>query len=139
MGDNNDNNAKTDAIVTTFEFSIGDIRGKTPMKNIPLSSLQSFQWMKVEDWDTFLLEFDVLCRSYDYISDAQKLKLFLSTLKGAALIWFMGLGFASIQTWKNMKDTFLSKYQEYWRTTDLREEVFRMTQKEDDSLENYVE
>jgi len=49
MGDNNDNNAKTDAIVTTFEFPIGDIRGKTPMKNIPLSSLQSFQWMKVED------------------------------------------------------------------------------------------
>jgi len=96
MGDNNDNNAKTYVIVTIFEFPIGDIKGEAPMKNIPLSSLPSFQGMTMEDLNTFLFEFDVLCRSYDYISNAQKLKLFHATLKGAALRWFMGLGSASI-------------------------------------------
>lgn len=109
------------------------------MKIIPLSSLPSFQVMIIDDPDTFLFEFDVLCSSYDYVSDAQKLKLFPSTLKGTTLRWFMGLGYASIQTWSDMKETFLSKYQDYFKTRDLIEEVFRMTQKEDESLEDYVE
>ena len=139
MGDNNDNNAKTDTNITTFEFPIEDIRVEAPMKYIPLSSLPSFQGMTVEDPDTFLVEFDVLCRSYDYVSDAQKLKLFPTGLKGASLRWFMGLGSASIRTWSDMKETFLSKYQDYCRTRDLREEVFKMTQKEDESMEDYVE
>lgn len=117
----------------------GDIGGEAPMKNIPLSSLPSFQGMTVEDPDTFSFEIDVLCRSYDYISDAQKLKLFPATLKGVALRWFMGLGFASTRTWNDMKETFLSKYQDYCRTKDLKEEVFKMSQKEDESLEDYVE
>lgn len=51
----------------------------------------------------------------------------------------MGLGSDSIRTWNDMKETFLSKYQDYCRTRDLREEVFRMTQNDDESLENYVE
>jgi len=55
------------------------------------------------------------------------------------LRWFMVLSSASIQTWNEMKETFLSKYQDYCRTRDLREEVFRMIQKEDESLEDYVE
>jgi len=38
-----------------------------------------------------------------------------------------------------MKEMLLSKYQDYCRTRDLREEIFRMTQKEDGSLEYYVE
>jgi len=139
MGDNNDNNAKTDATITTFEFLIMNSVGEAPMKNILLSSLPSFQGMIVEDPDTFLFEFDVLCRSYYYTIDAQKLKLFSATLKGAALRWFMGLGSASISTWNDMKETFLSKYQDYCRTRDLRQEIFRMTQKEDQSLEDYVE
>jgi len=95
MGENNDNNAKIDATITTFEFPIGD-RGEAPMKNIPLSSLPSFQGMIMEDLDIFLFEFDVLFRGYDYIANAQKLKLFHATLKGVALRWFMGLGSASI-------------------------------------------
>jgi len=133
MGDNNDNNFKTYSTITTIEFPIRDIEGEAPMKNIPLSSLPSFQGMTVEDPDTFLFEFDVLCRSYDYISDAQKLKLFPAILKGEALRWFMGLGSAFIRTWNDMKETLSSKYQDYCRTMDLREEVFRMTQKEDES------
>lgn len=139
MGDNNNKKTKTNATITTFEFLIGDIRGEASMKNIHLSSLPSFQRMIVEDSDTLLFEFDVLCRSYDYVSDAQKLKLFLVTLKGEALRWFMGLGYDSIQTWSDMKETFLSKYQDYCRTKDLTKEVFRMAQKEDESLEDYIE
>lgn len=69
------------------------------MENIPLSALPSFQGMKVEGLDTFLFEFDVLCRSYDYTSDAQNMKLFPATLKGVAMRWFMGLGSATIRTW----------------------------------------
>lgn len=139
MGDNNNNNTKTYATITTFGFPIGDIKGEAPMKNIPLSSLPFLQGMTVEDLITFLFEFDVLCRSYDYVSDAQKLKLFHATLKGAALRWFMGLGSATIQTWSDMKGTFLSKYQDYFRTRESREEIFRMTQKEKEILEDYVE
>lgn len=97
MGDNNDNNTKTYSTITTFEFSIGYITGESPMKNIPLSSLLSFQGTTVEDPDTFLFEFDVLCRSYDYVSDAQKMNLFHSILKGVALRWFMGLGFVPFE------------------------------------------
>ena len=108
MGGNNDNNAKTDATINTFEFPIRDIKGESPMKNIHLSSLPSFQGMTEEDPDTFLFEFDVQCRSYEYKVDAQKLNLFPSTLKGAALRWFMGLGPPSISTWNAMKETFLS-------------------------------
>ena len=37
-----------------------------------------------------------------------------------------------------MKETFLSKYQDYFWTKDLKEEIFRITQKEE-SLEDYME
>jgi len=63
-----------------------------PMKAIPLKSIPTFNGMIIEDPNAFLFEFDVLCRGYDYTTDPQKLKLFPSILKGAALIWFMDLG-----------------------------------------------
>lgn len=109
MGDNNENTTKTYAIITTFEFPIRDIKGEAPTIFF-LSSLPSLQGMTMEDLYTFLFEFYVLWRSYDYTLDAQKLKLFPATLKGVALRWFMGLGSASIRTWNDMKETFLSKY-----------------------------
>jgi hypothetical protein len=63
-------------------FPIGDLpRGIAPMKNIPLSALPNFHGLSSEDLDEFLFEFDILCISYDYISNAQKLKLFPATLK----------------------------------------------------------
>ena len=139
MGDNNkNNNENTDATITAFEFPISDIRSESPMKNIPLSTLPSFQGLIVEDPHTFLFEFDVLCRIYDYTSDVEKLKLFPATLKGATLRWFMGLGSTTTRTWGEMKTPFLSKYQVYCQT-NLREEIFRMTQKEEETLEDYVE
>jgi hypothetical protein len=76
----------------TFGFPILDIAKDVAMKNIPLSSLPHFHGMSTEDPDSFLFEFDILCRSYNYTDNAQKLKLFPATLKDSALRWFMSLG-----------------------------------------------
>jgi hypothetical protein len=57
----------------TFGFPILDISRNMSMKNIPLSSLPTFRRMSNEDSDLFLFEFDILCRSYNYSDDAQKL------------------------------------------------------------------
>jgi len=51
------------------------------MKNIPPSALPHFHGMSTEDPYSFLFEFDILFRSYNYVNDAQKLKLFPATLK----------------------------------------------------------
>ena len=80
------------------------------MKNIPLSALPNFHGLASEGPNEFLFEFDILCKSYDYISDTQKLKAFPSTLKGKALQWFMSLGHDSIINWSQMKQSLLTKY-----------------------------
>jgi hypothetical protein len=82
------------------------------MKNIPLSALPTFYGKKNEDSDTFLFEFGILCRSYNYIQYAQELELFPATLKDSTLRWFMGLGESNIRSWEAMKDIFLKKYQD---------------------------
>ena len=97
----------------TFGFPILNTAQDINMKNIPPSSLPTFYGKSNEDPNTFLFEFDILCRSYNYLQDAHKLKLFPTKLKDSTLIWFMGLGEYSIKTQKSMKTTFLWKYQEY--------------------------
>ena len=92
---------------TTFEFPILDTAQDINMKNIPPSSLPTFYGKNNEDPDTFLFEFDILCRSYNYLQDAHKLKLFPARLKESALRWLMGLGESSIRTWEDMKNTSL--------------------------------
>ena len=77
------------------------------MKNIPASSLPTFYGKINEDPDIFLFKFDILCRIYNYLQDAHKLKLFPATLKEFSLKWFMGLGESSMRTWEDMKTTFL--------------------------------
>jgi hypothetical protein len=125
---------------STLGFPIGDFPlGTAPMKNIPLSALPNFHGLSSEDPDEFLFEFDILCRSYDYTTNAQKLKLFPSTLKGNALRWFMSLGEHVITSWDQMKHKFLNKYQDYCRTREKKEELFKMVQKEDENLEDFVE
>ena len=59
---------------STFRFRILDTIQDVTMKNIPLSSLPTFYGKINEDPDTFLFEFDILCRSYNYLQDAHKLK-----------------------------------------------------------------
>lgn len=109
------------------------------MKNIPPSILPNFYGTSTEDPDAFLFEFDVLCRTYGYTDDTQKLRLFPTTLKGAILKWFMGLGVNTIVYWIDMKNIFLKKYQPYCQTRDPKDDIFRMTQHEDENLEGYLE
>jgi len=125
--------------LATFEFPIKDSLGTSQMKNIPPSTLPNFCGTSSEDPTAFLFEFDVLCRSYDYSSNAQKLNLFHSTLKDASLRWFMGLSANSISTWVDMKKVLLKKYQDYYKTKDIREEIFGMTHKEEEILEEFLE
>ena len=91
---------------SSFGFPIVDEDSRATMKNISPSIPQNFHGLRNVDPETFLFEFEVVCRTYDYLEDSQKLKLFPLTLKGAALKWFMGLLTQSIRTWNDMKQTF---------------------------------
>ena len=124
---------------STLEYPIVDLVANASMKSIPLQNLPTFNGLISEDPDAFLFEFDVLCRGYDYTFEPQKMKLFPSTLKGETLRWFMGLGGGTINSWDEMKQAFLTKYQDYCRTRDLKYEIFLMNAKENETLEEYVE
>ena len=50
-------------------FPIRETNGDTKMKNISPSALPHFQGLTSEDLDTFLFEFVVICRTYDYTTD----------------------------------------------------------------------
>ena len=78
--------------MATHQFPIQQPEGIAPMKNISPLVLPRFHGRMAEDPDEFLFEFDILCRSYDYVTNAQKLKLFPATLKDNTLRWFMSLG-----------------------------------------------
>ena len=116
-------------------FLIQDTDVNVHMKNIPPSFLPNFHGMRLGDLETFLFEFEIVCRSYGYLLNTQKLRLFLTTLKDRALKWFMSLGTNSIRSWNDMQKIFLEKYKNH----DLKEEIFRMNQREDESLEDLVE
>ena len=80
-------------------FPIRETNGDAKMKNISPSDLPHFHSLTSEYPYTFLFQFAVICRTYDYTTDDQKLKLFPSTLKDVALHWFMGLHVDSFTTW----------------------------------------
>jgi len=123
----------------SFGFPILYLAPKVNMNNIPLSSLPNLWGMITEDLDAFLFEFDFLCQSNNYVDDAQKLKLFPTTLNDSSLRWFMGLGEYIIRSWEDVKNTFLNKYQYYCRTRGSRNDIFKMQQQKEESLEDYVE
>jgi hypothetical protein len=124
---------------TTFRFPILDTAPSVNMKNIPLSALPTFYSKNSEDPDTFLFEFEILSRRYNYLEDVHKLKIFLATLKDSALRWFMGLGESSIRSWESMKDIFLKKYQDYCNTKESRNDICKVQQLEDENLKDYME
>eukprot|EP00253_Pinus_taeda_P021145 PITA_21145 len=95
--------------------------------------------MSTEEPNAFMFKFDILCRTYGYTDDIHKLRLFPATLKAAALKWFTGLGEQTINSWDDMRKVFLKKYQAYCRSRDSKEDAFRMTQQEDESLKKYLE
>jgi hypothetical protein len=111
---------------TTFGFPILDTTPNVNVKNIPFSTLPTFYGKISEDPDTFLFEFDILCRRYNYLQYAQKLKLFPATLKDSALRWFMGLGESSISSWEALKDMFHKKYQDYYKTKESSNDIFKI-------------
>ena len=76
----------------TFPFPLPSLITNANLKNIPPTTLPKFYGLATEDPDTFLFEFHILFCSFDYNTNAHKLKLFPTTLKELALRWFMGLG-----------------------------------------------
>jgi hypothetical protein len=94
------------------------------MNNIHPSVIPHFHGLVSEDPKSSLFEFDILCRSYDYTSDAQKIRLLTTTLKDVDLHCVMGLDGDTIRTWEEMHGTFLKKYQDYCKARELREEIF---------------
>lgn len=116
-------------------FPILDEDTTLKMKNTSPSILPNFHGKRNEDPMTFFLEFEALCRSYDYLDDVQKLNLFPATLKDLGLKWFISLGVHSITTWGEMKEDFLGKYRDYCMPSNLKDEIFKMTQKKMKILE----
>jgi hypothetical protein len=57
---------------STLEYRIVYPIANAPMKAIPLQNLPTFHGLISEYQDTFLFEFYVLCRGYDYTSEPQK-------------------------------------------------------------------
>ena len=51
----------------------------------------------------------------------------------------MSLGGGTVTIWDQMKQVFLEKYQEYYNTNDKREDLFKMVQRDDESLEFFFE
>ena len=94
--------------------------------------------MSFEGHDSFMFEFDILCRTYGYTNDTHKIHIFLDTDKEATLKCFMGLGEHTIYSWDDMRKFFLKKYQAYCKPRDSKESIFRMSQQEDESLEEYL-
>ena len=57
-------------ITSTINFPIRNLGAGAPTKPIPLATLLSFHGLIPEDPDTFLFEFNIVCRGYDYMTDA---------------------------------------------------------------------
>jgi hypothetical protein len=138
FGDMADEKGNENNETEKFGFPILDITRDVSMKNILISSLPHFHGMSTEDPYSILFEFDILCRSYNYTDSAQKLKLFPATFKDSSLRWFMSLREHTILSWDGMKETFLQKYQDY-RPRDARNDIFKMQQYVEESLEDYLE
>ena len=100
-------------------FPIQDIDVNVHMKNIPPSFLPKFHGLRSEDLEIFLFELKIVCRSYGYLLKTQKLSLWTN----------------SIRSWNDMQKIFIEKYKDH----DLKEEIFRMNQREDERLEDLIE
>lgn len=122
-----------------LEYAIFDQVANAPMKPIPLQSIPNFHQMITEDLDAFLFEFDVICRGYYYTTNPQKLKLFPSNLKGATFRWFMVVDGHTSNSLDDMKTSFLTRYQDFCKTRELKDEIFKMAAKDNETVEEYVE
>lgn len=85
-------------------FLIKETNGEARMKNISPTTLPHFHGPTFEDLDTFMLDFVVVYRTYDYTFDEHKLNLFPSILKDISMPWFMIFEGGSITTWAQMSN-----------------------------------
>lgn len=69
------------------------------MKNIDIDGLPNFHGLTTKDPNTFLFEFELFFRTYDYLLDSKKLKLFHYTFIYSTLRWIMSLGENIIESW----------------------------------------
>jgi hypothetical protein len=67
------------------------------------------------------------------------MKLFPATLKGATLIWFMGLGVDSVTSWDNMKQIFFENIRTIVGQETRERKSSKCPMKEEEILEDYVE
>jgi hypothetical protein len=67
------------------------------------------------------------------------LNLFPCTLNDLALRWFISLQGNSIDTWEEMKETFMERYGDYCKFKDIKEEIFRMTKEKNETLKDFEE
>ena len=51
----------------------------------------------------------------------------------------MGLDGGTINSWDQIKNFFLNKYQDYCRTRELKDKIFNMSARNNETLEKYVE
>ena len=51
----------------------------------------------------------------------------------------MGLGGKTITTLDGMQTSFLEKYQDYYKSWDIKEDLFKFMQKENENMEDFVE
>jgi len=63
-------------------FPIQDTNVSVHMKSIPPSFLTNFHGLRSEDLQTFLFEFEIVCRSYGYLLNTQKLRFFSGDIEG---------------------------------------------------------
>lgn len=72
-------------------FPIREIYGESNMNKINPFVLPHFCRLTTEDLDTFMFEFSIVWKNYDYTIDDQRLKIFPSTLNDATIHWFNSL------------------------------------------------
>ena len=101
-------------------FPIWETTGEAGMKNISPNSLPHFHGLASKDPNIFMFDFVVVCRTYDYTYDEQKLN-FPSSLKDATLCSFMSLPGGNITTWPQMQQAFNEKYMDYYRSKEIKE------------------
>jgi len=111
---------------TTFSFPILDQAPNFTMKIIPPLVFLNFKVMHTKDPISFLFDFDILCRGYNYINDSQKLKMFMATLKYSSIRWFMALRESTIRYLDKMKSIYIKKYQDYHMARDSHNDIFKM-------------
>ena len=112
----------------TFPFPLPSLVTNANLKNIPPIALPKLYGLAMEDPDTFLFEFDILYHTFDYNTNAHKLKLFPATLKESTLWWFMGLGANVVGTSDEMQTLFLDKYKEYCEAYGSKgDDVFKIS------------